>query len=59
MKVSYGHSHYIFFQASYERMLEARKAAFEYFKETGRGVIDSAPQMIYQFGLNEKVRRQI
>jgi hypothetical protein len=39
-------------------MKEARKAAFEFFKEIARGVINLAPEQSRQLSLYEKVKRQ-
>ncbi|KAJ7353742.1 hypothetical protein OS493_032612 [Desmophyllum pertusum] len=46
----------LIFEATYERMKEARKAIVEIFKEMSRGMIHSAPEMSRQFTLNEKAR---
>jgi len=49
---------YFSFQAAYERMKEARKAAFEFLKEIARSVVSLTPEQSRQFSLTERVKEQ-
>jgi len=51
-------SFYFHFQAAYERMIEARKAAVEFLKEIARGVVNLTPEQIRQFSVNQQVKGQ-